>query len=283
MIYFKDKIAVITGAASGIGFALARAAASRGMKVAMADVNQQQVERSAEQLDKEFPNVETLPINCDVTNSASVKAMADKIFALWSEVHLLFNNAGVYPTPLESWKQPLRDWRWLMDVNVFGIIHGIHHFSERMIAQKEDGAVINTVSLAGFITAPYVAPYYASKHAAMAISECLEYELRAANAKIHVTTINPGWVNTNLLDARREHPDQSAAPVDLQTEQARARDAAIQQMVSNAISPDLVAQKTFEAIAAKKFHVFPEPERKSEIEKRFREVMEDRNPVWPKS
>lgn len=276
MLDLRGKTAVVTGGASGIGLALVRCFAIHGMQVVVADIELEKAQAVAAELGEQ-----ALAVACDVTKPESVDALAEAAYQRFGSVEVICNNAGVFPTLLPTWEQPIADWHWLMNVNLFGIIHGIRSFVPRMLQTGASGFVVNTVSLAGFITAPYVGPYYASKHAAMAVSECLEFELRALDAPIQVVTINPGWVNTKLMESRRNHPEQVEAPAQGAREAARA--AKVEEMVANAITPDQVAAAVWKAMETGQFYLFPEPERKRDAEVRFGEILGEKNPKWPRT
>lgn len=276
MTNWQGRVAVVTGAASGIGYALAREMASHGLRVVLADVRLGALAEAREQLHAEFPGLQTLASECDVSRASDLEELAQYVYELWGRVDVVCNNAGVFPTLLPVWEQELSEWERLWRINTMGLIHGIRAFVPRMVEQGDDCWVVNTVSLAGLITAPYVGPYYASKQAAMAISECLEFELRAVDSPIKVVTINPGWVNTSLLDAR------PGTGLDKQTRREEARDLKIRELVESAITPEEVARHAWEAMQEGKFYVFPEPERLAEFEKRAQVILGGDNPKWPR-
>lgn len=253
---------MVTGAAGGIGQALARRFAREGMRLALGDVNAEELERVCGDLD-------ALRLPCDVTRAEAVEAFADAVFQRFGSVHLLCNNAGVYPSLLSAWRQPVEDWRWVMEVNLYGLVHGIRAFVPRMIGQGEASVVMNTVSLAGLITKPHAAPYYASKHAAMAVSECLDQELREMEAPVRVVTLNPGWVRTRLLEARREGPE---ATVESEGREAD-REAAVRKMVAEGLTPEQVAEAAWQGILERRFYIYPESGRLGDVSARFERIL----------
>lgn len=188
--YYKQKIAVVTGAGSGIGQAIARLLASKGAKVHCADINL----ASAQAIANELGNASAHEI--DVTNAEAVNALADKIYAEDGRVDLLFNNAGIGHAALVQ-DCTLDDWRKVMDINVMGVVHGLHAFVPRMLEQRGSSHIINTASAAGLIALPRMAPYCASKHAVVGLSQSLAAEL--ADSKISVTILCPGIINTPIV------------------------------------------------------------------------------------
>jgi NAD(P)-dependent dehydrogenase (short-subunit alcohol dehydrogenase family) len=277
----KGKTAVITGAAAGIGRAMAIAFARQGMHITLADRDADGLLETAEAINALGARAISVPT--DVTKSESVVKLAETAFAEMGAVHLLCNNAGVLGRILPSWQQPLENWRWVFDVNVQGVINGIHAFVPRMIGQAAEGYVLNTGSIAGLITGPFFAPYNASKHAVVALSECLHHELRALGSKIEVGVLCPGWVNTGLAAIEQKLPEElravnekeeAAAPV-------AAREKSVREMVASSLGPDEIADIVVQAVLEGRFYIFPNPERKPDIESRMRDILAERAPTFP--
>jgi short-subunit dehydrogenase len=163
------------------------------------------------------------------------------------------------------------------------VVNGIHAFLPKMIEQDGPAYVLNTGSVAGFVTGPFFAPYNASKHAVVALSECLHHELRALGSKIEVGVICPGWVNTDLAAIEKKMPEELRA-VNAEQEAAEtvvARDKSVREMVASSISPDEIAQIVVAAVREGRFYIFPHPERKADIESRLRDVLAERDPAFP--
>lgn len=191
---FEGKTAVITGAGSGIGRALAEAAARRGMRLMLSDIEPGPLAETVSLLQAE--GAELAQMACDVSDEGQVADLAAQTRATFGAAHLLFNNAGVGGGG-NLWELEPAYWRWVLDVNLFGVIHGIHHFTQGMIDQGE-GHIINTASIAGLMSAPTTGPYTVSKHAVVAISELLHGELRQANAPVGVSVLCPSFVDTRI-------------------------------------------------------------------------------------
>ena len=154
------------------------------MKIALADRDSRGAEKAAELLSD--TGAETMPITIDVTLPGDVEYLADRVYREYGGVHLLCNNAGVLGRVQPIWEQPLDNWRWVFDVNVFGVVNGLREFLPRMLEAKQEGYILNTASIAGMVTGPFFAPYNASKHAVVSLSECLHHELRELGSKVEV-------------------------------------------------------------------------------------------------
>lgn len=278
---FSGKTAVVTGAGAGIGLALVRKFASLGMNVALADRDAAALERAAAEL--RHAGHMALAVETDVTRAADVGRLADSVYKEFGAVDVLCNNAGVLGRILPSWQQPIENWKWVFDVNVQGLVNGIHSFVPRMIAQDTDAYVLNTGSIAGLITGPFFAPYNASKHAVVALSECLHHELRAMQSKVRVGVLCPGWVHTSLAKLEEKLPAElRAANAAVEPPAAAtARDQSVRQMVEAAISPEQIADLVVEAIRQERFYIFPQPERKADVAARMQDILEERIPVFP--
>ncbi|MHA2339299.1 MAG: SDR family NAD(P)-dependent oxidoreductase [Candidatus Hodarchaeales archaeon] len=192
---FKDKVAVITGAASGIGNGIAKRAVKKGMKVVIADIEAEALSQAEQELSTLGGNV--LSVVTDVSKLEDVKSLADKTIKKFGEVHLLFNNAGVAKRDV-LWDFTLADWKWIISVNLWGVIHGIVNFLPILREQDHESRIINTASIAGLTTYTLNGIYGPIKHAIVAISETLNNELRVVNSKIKVSVLCPGAVLTNL-------------------------------------------------------------------------------------
>ena len=202
MQQFEGKVAVVTGAASGIGFALAERAAAEGMTVVLCDIEAGPVEVAAETLRQRGAKVRTRRV--DVSKEAEVEAAAEAIFAEFGAVNLLCNNAGVLNKERPTWEQSAADWQWVFSVNVMGVVHGIRAFVPRMLASGEEGHIVNTGSMAGLVTGGMgTSVYDASKHAVVSLSESLYRDLAIRTAKVSASVLCPGAVTTQIFAAER--------------------------------------------------------------------------------
>lgn len=241
-----EQVAVITGAASGIGSGLARAALARGMRVVLADIDNAALQQFAATLEG---TVSTCAV--DVRDPASMEALAAHAYATFGQVDLLFNNAGVLIGG-KSWEIPAERWSWQMQVNVLGVVHGIASFVPRMMAAGRPARVINTGSMASFLASPYLAPYSASKFAVLAISETLALELQAEQAPVSVSVLCPGPVQTEIF---RDTVSMTADTVSDKTV-GMMRDITVNQ----GITPDELASRAFAGIDDDQFWIIPQPD-----------------------
>ena len=270
----SGKTAVVTGAASGIGFALASRFVAEGARVALADVEASALDDAAAKLRAE--GGEVLPVVTDVSQADSVAALASRVADELGPVHVLCNNAGVGSGGLVA-DLRLEDWQWVLGVNMWGVIHGLHAFLPAMLAHGEEGHIVNTASLAGHVSAPFMAPYGASKFAVVAISESLFHELAMTNAKIGVSVLCPGWVNTNIHASERNRPDA------LRTGAAAFGDSdpraeMLKQVLTNGMAPGEVASLVLDAARSDRFYVLTHPEMTPAIEARMQAIVAGDNP-----
>ena len=266
---FRDKVAVVTGAASGIGFGLARRFASEGMKVVMADVEEPALKTAADELESD--GAEVLPVVTDVSDHDAVQALASATFDRFGTAHVVCNNAGI-GTGGPVWTVTDAQWRWIIGVNLMGVVHGIQAFVPRMIEQHE-GHVVNTASAAGLLTGPAMAPYYATKHAVVALSESLALDLAMAGASVGVSVLCPGFVRTRIQDSHRNRPDDVPEIEDMSPEVAARRET-MNNLIAGGMDPAEVADHVVDAIRAKRMHIFTHPEILEPIQQRFTAILE---------
>ena len=252
----RGRTAVVTGAASGIGRALARRLARAGMNLVLADVDLPRLRAVA----GEIPGA--LAVRTDVSRAADVEALAAKAYARFGAVHLLCNNAGIADSgPI--WEVPLPRFRRVLAVNLWGAIHGCRAFVPRMLAQGGPGHVLNTASMAGLLTPPMAGAYSVSKHAVVALSEALVQDLALRGASIGVSVLCPGWVATRLL---------ASAP---------AVDPLVRALVAHGLSPDAVAVQTVRAVREGRFYVLTHPALTKAIKARAERIVSGRFPYGP--
>ncbi|HYV56179.1 MAG TPA: SDR family NAD(P)-dependent oxidoreductase [Candidatus Nitrosopolaris sp.] len=274
---FKGRVAVVTGAASGIGLALAERFAAEGMKVVMADVEEGAL-RTAERAVK-ARGASTLAVRTDVTRAADVDALARKALDAFGAVHVVCNNAGVGGDFRLSWQQTLENWQWVLGVNLWGVIHGIRTFVPIMLQQDTEGHVVNTASMAGHVSLPLGAVYHASKFAVVTISESLHHELAMVGAKVKASVLCPGFVSTNIMTSERNRPAELRVPEQPLTEAEQALRASYEGLVSSGLPPATVAGRVLEAIRDERFYVFPHPEILAAVRARMLNILEQRNPT----
>jgi NAD(P)-dependent dehydrogenase (short-subunit alcohol dehydrogenase family) len=257
----KGRVAVVTGAARGIGRALAEAFAAEGMRVVLADIDPAGTEAAAAAL--RATGAEASGIPTDVGDANAVEHLADAALQRFGAVHLICNNAGVIDMAA-SWERPLADWERVLRVNLWGVIHGIVSFVPRMLAGGEPGHVLNIASMAAVTPHPQIAAYDVSKHGVLALSEALAAELRARKAKVGVTVAMPGRVDTLL-----GMPPGAAPPAAPQSGSADPANAAM--------STAELAQRVLRAVKRNQLYAFPDARRRPDIEQRFARILDPAN------
>lgn len=276
---FKGRTAVITGAASGIGLALARRAAAEGMNLMLADIEAPRLEAAVATLD--LPPARVLTQVGDLSLEATVAALADAAFARFGAVHLLCNNAGVALTRLVQ-ETSRADWEWVLGANLWSTIHGINHFLPRMVAQADASHIVNTASAAGLLSTPASAAYNVSKHGIVTLSETLYHELRAEGSRVCVSVLCPAWVKTGINAAQRNRPARYGA-----TSAAGELSRAFEERIASALeagrlSADDMADAVFAAVAEERFYVLPHRRINEALRVRFDDILAARNPspLW---
>ena len=277
---FAGKVAVVTGAASGIGLAMAQRFADEGMNVVLADIETEPLAIAESTVKAKGGAV--LAVRADMLREEDIFRLADAAFETFGNVHILCNNAGVagraaFGVPV--WEVPLSDWDWVMGVNFMGVLHGVRAFVPRMLAKGEEGHIVNTASMAGLGTAS--GPYHVSKHGVVVLSEGLFKDFRAMGAKLSASVVCPGWVNTNILDAERNRPPElERTDLAKVAERARLTMQAAGESLKRGIPPEEVARQVFEAVRDDQFYVLPAPpESVDAVLTRAQGIVARRNPV----
>jgi NAD(P)-dependent dehydrogenase (short-subunit alcohol dehydrogenase family) len=267
-----NKVAVITGAASGFGRELAIACANEGMRLALTDIDEKNLQGTIELLPS---GTQVLTMKCDVAQAQQVEQLAVATYARFGAVHLLFNNAGVLVCgPL--WTATEQDWQWMLGINVMGVAHGIRSFVPRMLAQKDECHIVNTSSIAGMLSVPGNGIYCATKHAVVTISECLQLELQEANATIGVSVLCPSSFQTGIGDAGRNRPAELA---DANPLKEKYEEVTRKQTQAGKISAAEIALQTLFAVKENRFYVLPHQKVKVLIERRMRDILDERSPT----
>ena len=284
MFDLVGRTAVITGAASGIGRAMVRRFSEEGMTVVAADVDAAALEKLVADPGFSSP-VRAVPT--DVSDPSSVEALADLVYREFGEVGVLCNNAGVGPMGT-IWEVGVREWDWVLGVNLWGVINGVRSFVPRMLDSGMEGHVVNTASMAGLIAGREMTPwrlgaYAASKHAVVAISHTLYAELRTARAPIGVSLLCPAAVNTRIWDTERFRPPPSsdAEPVRPSSPEADRLRSRLRAGVEVGTTPEEVAGLVLEAVRQDRFYVFASPGSAGQVGHHYEDLINLRNPPVP--
>ncbi|MGB6838431.1 MAG: SDR family NAD(P)-dependent oxidoreductase [Dehalococcoidia bacterium] len=276
---FRDRVAVVTGAASGIGRAMAGRFAAEGMKVVLADIEEGALAEAEAELKAKSAAVLAVPT--DVSKGGDVEALAKKTIDAFGAVHVVCNNAGVAVGGV-SWERTVADWEWGLGVNLWGVIHGIRVFVPIMLGQDTEGHIVNTASMAGLVSLPAMSVYAVSKHGIVTLSEAMHHELALSGAKVKVSVLCPGWVNTRLMDSERNRPSEVLNdPAEKVSDPEReAIEQTVRELLVTGLAPEQVADHVVSAIRDEKLYILTHPEWKDMVRTRMEDILEERNPVF---
>lgn len=284
MKHFKGRTAVITGAASGFGLETSRIAAREGMNVVLADVQQDALEQARAEIEAMGATVVTQRI--DVSKAEQVEALAAATQARFGAPHLVFNNAGVACGGL-IWENTLKDWEWLLGVNLMGVVHGVRCFTPLMLAAAKadpayEGHIVNTASMAGLLSPPNMGVYNVTKHAVVTLTETLYQDLRLVTQRLSASVLCPYFVPTGISQSHRNRPaemrDAAARPTRSQLIGQAMSDKAVG---SGKVSAAMVAQFVFDALREDRFYIYSHPKALGNVQTRLEDVVQGRNPSDP--
>lgn len=251
------RVAVITGGANGIGYAMAESFADAGMKLVLADVNGDELTDAVARLSESGATVSG--VQTDVSDPAQVERLRDGALAAYGAVHVVCNNAGVGGGGL-SWEVPLEQFRWVLGVDLFGVIHGVHTFAPLLVDQGE-GHIVNTASMAGLLSPAFMSPYNIAKHGVVTLSETLFAELAMAAPGVGVSVLCPGWVNTRIYDARRYAPEEAQdSALDENDDPTGQFADVVKGLVTSGIDPRQVGAQVLDAVRTRRFYILTHPD-----------------------
>lgn len=279
---FKDKVAVVTGAASGMGLAFAHKFAQEGMSVVLADIEAEALSMAEAAVKAHGGKVAALRTN--VMSQDDIEKLADTAFSTFGNVHILVNNAGVAATAAtlrsRPWESSLSDWEWTWGVNFMGVLYGIRAFIPRMLENGEEGHIVNTASMAGLLTGAN--PYNISKHSVVCLTEGIYKEFKGMGAKLSASVLCPGLIKTAILEAERNRPPEFGPATNLteQRPEVQQFSAFFKAALDQGIEPDEVARMVFEAIRDDRFYIFPaQPNVLQSVRARMEDIIDQRNPT----
>ncbi len=281
---FKGRTAVITGAGSGFGLEAARIAAREGMNVVMADVQQDALDNAAAEI-VGMGNL-VLPVRIDVAKADQVEALGAATLKRFGVPHFVFNNAGVGAGGL-IWEHTLKDWEWVVGVNLMGVAHGVRVFTPMMLAAakkdpKYEGHIVNTASMAGLLNPPNMGVYNVTKHAVVSLSETLYQDLALVTDQVSASVLCPFFVPTGITQSQRNRPDdlkeKGAKPTRSQLIGQAMNDKAVG---SGKVSAAQVAQFVFDAMRERRFYIYSHPLALGSVQTRLEDIMSARNPTDP--
>lgn len=265
MLNFKDKTVVITGAASGIGKGLAQCFSKAGAKLVLSDIEGARLQEVASELE---PSTEAVCVVSDVASYEQVETLAATAYERFGECHVVCNNAGVAENNLKTWELTLDDWDWVLGVNLHGVVNGVRAFVPRMLESGQAGHIVNTASIGGLVAGLALPAYTVSKHAVVALSECLYNDLARDKANLGVSVLCPGWINTNIGDSDRNRQTKPEISPALQ----RSKEA-FKESISSGMDPLAVGEIVLQGIIEKRFYLYTHPHWNGTIEDRFRHIM----------
>lgn len=281
---FKGRTAVLTGAGSGFGLECARLGARLGMNLVLADVQQDALERARDEL--LAAGAQVLACRVDVSRADEVDTLGRAVAARFGAPHLVFNNAGVAAGGL-IWETSVRDWEWVLGVNLMGVAHGVRVFTPMMLqAARADpawrGHIVNTASMAGLLAPPNMGVYNVSKHAVVALTETLYQDLALVTDQLSASVLCPFFVPTGINQSQRNRPDRlqegTAKPTRSQLIGQAMSDKAVG---SGKVSAADVAQRVFDAVAANRFYIYSHPKAIKSVQTRLEDIVLARNPTDP--
>ena len=279
---FRNKTAVLTGAGSGFGLECARIGARLGMNLVLADVQQDALDRATAEL--QAAGAAVLAQRVDVSQAEQVAALAAATRERFGAPHFVFNNAGVGSAGL-IWENSLKDWEWVLGVNLMGVVHGVHSFTPMMLEAAErdpqyQGHIVNTASMAGLLNPPNMGIYNVSKHAVVSLTETLYQDLRLVTDQVSASVLCPFFVPTGINQSHRNRPDslRDEKPTRSQIIGQAMSDKAVG---SGKVSAAEVAQMVFDAIAADRFYIYSHPKAIGSVQTRMEDILQARNPTDP--
>ena len=279
---FKGKTAVLTGAGSGFGLECARIGARLGMNLVLVDVQQDALDAATQEM--QAAGAQVLTFKLDVSSASDMEAMGAAVLARFGAPHLVFNNAGVGSGGL-IWENSVKDWEWVLGVNVMGVVHGVRIFTPLLLAAAQQdaswqGHIVNTASMAGLLNAPNMGVYNVSKHAVVSLSETLYQDLSLVTDQISASVLCPFFVSTGISQSHRNRPSElrGSKPTKSQLIGQAMSEKAVS---SGKVSAADVAQLVFDGVASNQFYIYSHPKAIKSVQTRLEDIVQIRNPTDP--
>ena len=272
---FEGKVAVVTGAASGIGRAMSDAFAGLGMKVVLADIEGGPLEGAAEEL--RAAGADVFAVTADVSRYVDVERIGTAAMDVFGGLHVACNNAGVGGGGL-TWEVDMETWQWVLGVNMWGVIHGLHAFTPLIIASG-GGHIVNTASMAGLTSPPGMSPYNVSKHAVVTMSESMSVELAMTHPEVGVSVLCPGWVRTRINESDRNRPGFTPAEDPDEDHALAQMREMLDALIAEGLNPAVVANLVVEAIRECRFYVLTHPEWQDMVRDRVDRMLSGESPA----
>ncbi len=276
MNQFTDRVAVVTGGASGLGRAMAWRFAREGMKIVLADIEQTTLDTTLEEFQE--AGHEAIAVQGDVSRAADVESLAEQTLAAFGAVHIVCNNAGVAPGGL-VWEHTVKDWEWAMGPNVWGVIHGVRVFTPILLKQNTEAHIVNTASVAGLLSLPGMGLYCVTKHAVVTLTECLHHDLVENSDKVRCSVLCPAYVPTGIADSERNRPAHLRDDRPKSEQELRREEGLRRAVESGRITAEEVADAVFNAIRDKRFYILTHQRIKPAIETRMQDILLERLPT----
>lgn len=275
---FKDKVAVITGGAAGLGKAMAERFAREGVKLVLVDIEKPVLDATV----KEFQSkgVECIGVAGDVSKEETVQRMLDEALKAFGKVNILCNNAGV-ASGGKTWERSTKDWEWVLGVNLWSVIHGIRLFVPQMLKQGDECHIVNTASMAGLTSNPFMATYNVTKHGVVTLSETLFQELKLLQSKVGVSVLCPAWVKTNIHESDRNRPAEltDAEAEDQIDPMGQMLEAQVRQLIASGLEPSVIGDAVFGAVKDETFYILTHEDTIDAVRRRMDEIINRKDPT----
>ena len=280
---FSNKTAVLTGAGSGFGLEMARIGAKRGMNLVLVDVQQDALDKAAAEM--KAAGAKVLAMKVDVSSAEQMAALGEAAFKAFGAPHLVFNNAGVGAGGL-IWENSLKDWEWVLGVNLMGVVHGLRTFTPMMLAAAQadtawSGHIVNTASMAGLLNPPNMGVYNVSKHAVVSLTETLFHDLSLVTEQVHASVLCPFFVATGINQSGRNRPKELSENLPKTRSQLVGEAMTSKAVTSGNVSAAQVAQFVFDAVVANRFYIYSHPKALKSVQTRMEDIVQCRNPTGP--